>query len=110
MLPYPHQTRSLKTRISLFTLLIFSVSLWSLTLYASQMLRHDMQRQLSDQQFSVVHFLAGAIDAHLNERVRALELVVAALRRRCWASPMNCTACSTACRCCKPCSAAVAYW
>lgn len=75
MLPYPHQTRSLKTRISLFTLLIFSVSLWSLTLYASQMLRHDMQRQLSDQQFSVVHFLAGAIDAHLNERVRALELV-----------------------------------
>lgn len=75
MPPYPHQPRSLKTRISLFTLLIFSVSLWSLTFYASQMLRHDMQRQLSDQQFSVVHFLAGAIDAHLNERVRALELV-----------------------------------
>jgi diguanylate cyclase (GGDEF)-like protein/PAS domain S-box-containing protein len=75
MPPYPHQPRSLKTRISLFTLLIFSVSLWSLTFYASQMLRQDMQRQLSDQQFSVVHFLAGAIDAHLNERLRALELV-----------------------------------
>ncbi len=78
-LPNVRQNRSLKTRISLFTLLIFSVSLWSLTFYASQMLRQDMQRQLSDQQFSVVHFLAGAIDAHLNERLRALELVAGSI-------------------------------
>ena len=74
-LPNVRQNRSLKTRISLFTLLVFSVSLWALTLYVSQMLRQDMQQQLSDQQLSVVHFVAGAVDTHLNERLRALELV-----------------------------------
>lgn len=66
---------SLKTRITLFTLVIFMTSLWSLTFYASHMLREDMQRQLSDQQFSVVSFIARAIDAHLNERIKALETI-----------------------------------
>lgn len=66
---------SLKTRITLFTLIIFMVSLWSLTLYASHMLRQDMERQLSYQQFSVVSFLAKAVDTHLRERIQALEMV-----------------------------------
>ena len=38
--------RSLKTRVTLFTLAIFLAGLWSLALYASEMLRADLQREL----------------------------------------------------------------
>ena len=37
---------SLKTRITLTTLLIFLASLWALSFYASRVLQQDMQRQL----------------------------------------------------------------
>jgi hypothetical protein len=48
------QWRSLKTRVTIFTLAIFLVSLWSLAFYAGRMLRQDMQRLLGEQQFSTV--------------------------------------------------------
>lgn len=79
MLPQVQPIGSLKTRITLFTLAIFMTSLWSLTFYASHMLRQDMQRQLSDQQFSVVSFIASAVDVHLTERIRALQLVASSI-------------------------------
>ena len=66
---------SLKTRITLFTLSIFIASIWSLSFYLGSMLRNDMQRQLGEQQFATVSLLASAIDEHLYDRVRALELV-----------------------------------
>ena len=66
---------SLKARITLFMLVIFVASLWSLTLYASRMLRQDMQQQLSEQQLAVVSFIARAADAHLHERIQALTLL-----------------------------------
>ena len=37
---------SLRSKITLFTLMIFLASIWSLELYASRLLRQDMQRQL----------------------------------------------------------------
>ncbi len=40
--------RSLKTRVTLFTLAIFLASIWSLAFYASRMLRAEMQRLLGD--------------------------------------------------------------
>ncbi|UCV09818.1 diguanylate cyclase domain-containing protein [Dechloromonas denitrificans] len=64
---------SLKTRVTLFTLAIFLISLWSLAFYASRMLREDMQQQLGDQQFSVVSLIAKAVDDYLGDRTKALE-------------------------------------
>ena len=63
----------LKLKVTGFTLAIFVISLWVLAFYASRMLRDDMQRQLGEQQFSTVSFVAQNISEHLEDRVRALE-------------------------------------
>lgn len=72
--------RSLKTRITLTTLLIFVASLWSLSFYASSMLRTDMERLLSDQQFSTVSLVADSINEDIRERTKALEAVAADIK------------------------------
>ncbi|MFZ4624611.1 MAG: PAS domain S-box protein [Rhodoferax sp.] len=71
------QKCSLKVKITLFTLLIFMVSIWTLAFYLSQMLREDMQRVLGEQQFSVVSLVAADIDRDLSDRLQALEKVAA---------------------------------
>lgn len=68
---------SLKTRVTLFTLAIFLVSLWSLGSYASLKLRHDMQHQLGEGQSSTVSFIAEEINHQIDERFRTLEKVAA---------------------------------
>lgn len=67
--------RSLKTRVTLFTLVIFIISLWSLTFYASRLLRDDMQQLLGEQQFSTVSLLAAQIDQELRDRLDTLETI-----------------------------------
>jgi diguanylate cyclase (GGDEF)-like protein/PAS domain S-box-containing protein len=69
------QSRSLKTRVTLFTLTIFLLGIWSLAFYASRMLREDMQRLLGEQQSSIVSFIAAEIDHELDDRIEALELI-----------------------------------
>lgn len=69
------QWHSLKTRVILFTLSIFVISIWSLSFYVSQMLREDMQRHLGGQQFSTVSILADDINNELNNRFNALRIV-----------------------------------
>jgi PAS domain S-box-containing protein len=64
--------RSVKTRVTLFTLGIFVLSLWMLSFYASRMLREDMQRQLSDQQFTTVSLVAEQINQELETRLQIL--------------------------------------
>jgi sensor histidine kinase regulating citrate/malate metabolism len=59
---------SLKTRVTLFTLAIFLISLWLLAFYASRVLRHDMQRLLGDQQFSTATFVASDINGDMYDR------------------------------------------
>jgi PAS domain S-box-containing protein len=68
--------RSLKTRVTLFTLVIFALSLWGLAWYASRMLRADMEKMLSDQQFSAVALVAANINQELQNRRTALEQLV----------------------------------
>ena len=68
--------RSLKTRVTLFTLVIFALSLWGLAWYASRMLRADMEQLLSDQQLSSVALVAANIDQELLNRMTALEQMV----------------------------------
>ena len=72
--------RSLKTRVTLFTLLIFFASIWSLELFVSYRLRDDIHRLLAKQQFSTVSFMAAEAD-------RELERLLAVLGRT--ASQMN---------------------
>jgi diguanylate cyclase (GGDEF)-like protein/PAS domain S-box-containing protein len=73
------QSRSLKTRVTLFTLAIFLAGIWSLAFYASQMLRQDMQRLLGEQQFSTASFIAAGINQELDDRLRALEKIAATI-------------------------------
>ena len=71
--------RSLKTRVTIFTLAIFVIGIWSLTFYAGRMLHGDMQRLLGDQQFSTVALIATEINQDLDERLRALENIAEAI-------------------------------
>ena len=71
--------RSLKTRVTFFTLAIFLISVWSLFFYASRMLREDMQRLLSDQQFSAVSVLAAEMNQSLEDRMGALQGVASSI-------------------------------
>ncbi|MCX7164699.1 MAG: PAS domain S-box protein, partial [Rhodocyclales bacterium] len=80
MNPNKFPWRSLKTRVTLFTLAIFLISIWALALYASRILREDMQSMLGVQQFSVVSVLAADVNQELGERVRVLEKVAAQVR------------------------------
>ena len=83
MVPLPPPPwQSLKTRVTLSTLLIFLISLWSLSFYASQMLRRDLTQLLSAQQFSTVSVVASSIDADLNDRIQSLELVARFMQAR----------------------------
>jgi len=68
---------SLKKRIIFTTLGIFLASLWSLSFYACQMLRKDMEHLLGEQQFSTVSMVAGQINRELERRIAALESVAA---------------------------------
>ncbi|MCK9379756.1 MAG: histidine kinase [Sulfuritalea sp.] len=70
---------SLKTRIVLSTLAIFVTGLWILEVYAIRMLHDDMRDLLSEQQFSMVAFMAAEIDGELDDRFRALEETAADL-------------------------------
>lgn len=56
-------------------LAIFLLGLWSLSLFASHVLRKDMGRLLGEQQFSMVSFLAAAINRELDDRLAALNAV-----------------------------------
>ena len=71
--------RSLKTRLTLLTLLVFVIGIWSLAFYVSRMLQQDMERQLGEQQFSAVSYMAAEVDDELQQRLRALELIAGSI-------------------------------
>ncbi|MBK9019180.1 MAG: EAL domain-containing protein [Sulfuritalea sp.] len=66
--------RSLQVRVTLVTLAIFLLGIWSLAYYASRTLREDMQKLLGEQQFSTASLLAAELNASFAERVNALEV------------------------------------
>ena len=65
--------RSLKTRVTLFTLIIFLISIWSLAFYANRSLHKGLQNMVSDQQFSTASFVAKQITEELQLRLQSLE-------------------------------------
>ncbi len=78
---------TLKTRLTLFTLGIFLVSIWSLAFYASGVLHRDMEKQLSAHQQTIASLLASQIDQALDERLKALERVAMSLTAETMSSP-----------------------
>lgn len=66
------QCGSLKTRVTLFTLGVFLLGIWSLSFYTVRLLRTDLQIVLGDQQFAVVSSLTATIDQTLDDRLKAL--------------------------------------
>ncbi|MEI8155749.1 MAG: cache domain-containing protein [Burkholderiales bacterium] len=81
-------THSIKTRVTVFTLAIFLVSLWALSYYASSMLRNDMQRLLGEQQFSVVSMIAGEINDELRDAKAGLEKLASDIDSRLMTNPV----------------------
>ena len=66
---------SFKFRVMSLTITLFVVGVWSLSFYAGRLLRHDMQELLGKQQVSTVSIVAAEINANLDERLRALNVV-----------------------------------
>jgi PAS domain S-box-containing protein len=81
------QLHSLKTRVTFFTLAIFVTGIWSLSFYASRMLREDMQRLLGEQQFSTVSFVSAQVNQELDERLQSLEKIAAEISSSLLGSP-----------------------
>ena len=67
--------QSLKTRVTLFTLGVFVVSIWSLAFYTSRTLRADMQRMLGEQEFTTASIVAAQINYELLSRLSVLTAV-----------------------------------
>jgi PAS domain S-box-containing protein len=65
--------RSLKTRVTLFTLAIFLIGIWSVTFIASKILRQNVQYLVGDQQFSTASLVADQINQALENRIISLE-------------------------------------
>ncbi len=68
---------SLKIRITLFTLAIFLIGLWSLLFYANAILREDLKQLLGEQQFSSAAFVAQDVGHEISERITGLKTVAA---------------------------------
>ena len=66
------QPRSLKTRITIISVAIFLIGIWSVTFYITRILRDDMQRMLGNQLFSTVSFVASQVNEDLDQRLKAL--------------------------------------
>ncbi|MEI6306343.1 MAG: cache domain-containing protein, partial [Deltaproteobacteria bacterium] len=66
---------SLKSRVTMFTLLIFMISIWSLAYYASRMLHKSMERLISEQQFSTVSLVASEINEEFDNRLKSLKKI-----------------------------------
>ncbi len=73
------QWRSIKTRVTLFTLAIFLISIWALAIATSHMLRADMQRLLGAQQLSTAAVLAADLENELASRLKDLEAIAGAV-------------------------------
>jgi diguanylate cyclase (GGDEF)-like protein/PAS domain S-box-containing protein len=73
--------------VTLFSLIIFLASIWSLAFYASRILHQDIQGLLGVQQASTVSLVTKELDHELNERLQALERVAAGINQAALASP-----------------------
>ena len=78
MIPKLSHWHSLKTRATVFTLVIFVLGISALSILVSRNLQADMEQLLGEQQFSVVTSVAKNINDDLTERLQALQTVAMA--------------------------------
>lgn len=64
--------KSIKTRVTIFTLGIFVIGIWLLYFLMSHQLHEGMQKQLANQQASIASILATQVDEELRERFSVL--------------------------------------
>lgn len=67
--------RSLKTRVTIFTLAVFVLGISALSFYTNRILYDDMERLLGEQQMSVVSTVAQNVNDELSVRLLALETI-----------------------------------
>jgi PAS domain S-box-containing protein len=77
-LKLPH-LQSVKTRVSVFTLCIFLLGIWSLAFYIKEIVYTNIRERSGEQQFSTVSLIASGINVELEERLRALTAVAGEL-------------------------------
>jgi PAS domain S-box-containing protein len=66
---------SIKTRLTILTMTISLVSIWSLAFYVTEKQQEDMSILLGNQQFSTVSVLAAQVNHELEFRLKSLEVV-----------------------------------
>lgn len=69
--------RSLQFQVTLTSMVVLVIGVWSLTFYSSVVLHDDLKQQLGEQQFSTVSLLAEQIDQEIRYRFSALETIAA---------------------------------
>ncbi|MCF8197581.1 MAG: diguanylate cyclase [Sulfuritalea sp.] len=67
--------RSLKTRVTLFTLVIFLIGVLVLALYGKGIVRESVLGLMGEQQFFSASVIASGIDQELDDRLRAIESI-----------------------------------
>ena len=82
-----HLWHSLQVRLTLLSLLIFLVSVWSLAWYADLRLHRDMEQMLGQQQLATVTLQAREINFAVTDRMETLEKVTRLLSAELLASP-----------------------
>ena len=70
---------SLKTRVTIFTLLISLISIWSLSFYTSRIVQENMLQVVGEQQSSTLKLVATSVNHELRDRMDALEKVAAGI-------------------------------
>jgi diguanylate cyclase (GGDEF)-like protein/PAS domain S-box-containing protein len=65
--------RSLRNRVTLFTLAVFVAGLWSLAFYSTRELREDMFQSAAERQRSTVAVLAAQVEREVATRLQALQ-------------------------------------
>jgi PAS domain S-box-containing protein len=71
----PLLLKSLKTRVTLFTLTVFVLSIWTLAEFTSHVLHEDLQALLEKQQLSTATIVAAEVNQELGDRLAALGMV-----------------------------------
>lgn len=66
------QWQSLKARVTLTTLAILLIGIWSLAVFVGLTMREDMERLLGEQQRATVGLVANSINSDFSDRVDAL--------------------------------------
>lgn len=69
-----YKSASPTARVTVLTLVIFLIGIWSLAFYISRMFLADMQRMVGEQQFSTVSLVAGQANKALQDRLHSLEV------------------------------------